>query len=196
MKSGRFSFILCVLSLLLPLNFFSCTFGNEDNGSKKSNISENQYGSLSIVTGSKNQSRKIDVSSIDKADVTVSGRGIASPLSKTDVAIGSGRAESVIIQNIPTGPNRLITVEAKTTVNTVSQKMAGLVMTAVCDIQSGENSVVVNWNSSKVGNVFAELLKLDYDLSSIDVSTVESYLPANTHAALINASQIAADIVE
>ncbi len=199
MKSGRFSFILCVLSLIVPLNFFSCTFGNEDNGSKKSNISENQYGSLSIVTGSKNQSRKIDVSSIDKADVTVSGRGIASPLSRTDVAIGSGRAESVTIQNIPTGPNRLITVEAKTTVNTVSQKMAGLVMTAVCDIQSGENSVVVNWESTKVGNVYAELLKLDYNISNLSTDIVESYLPKDGQgkiisSGLINASLLASEI--
>ncbi len=188
-KSTRFAFVCALVSFLLL--FVSCP--NTVTVHEENQSSQNQFGSLVVTTGN-SAARALNVSEIEIADVSVSGTGITSPLSKTDVAIESGRAGEIKIDNIPVGKNRVVTVEAKTTINSVLQKMAGVTMTAVTDICKGENEVTVNWANTKVGNVYAELLKLGVDLSSIETESVESYLPENTHASLINASQIASDI--
>lgn len=189
-RSTRFAFICALVSVLLL--FVSCPNTVTVNEDKQS--SENQFGSLVISTGS-NTARSLDVSMIEKADVSVSGVGIETPLSKTDVSISSGtNASNVVIENIPVGKNRLVTVEAKTTIESVLQKMAGVKMTAVTDINKGTNEVVVNWENTKIGNVYSELLKLDYDVSSLSPETVSSYLPSDTHASLIDSESLASDI--
>ena len=188
-KSTRFAFVCAFVSFLLL--FVSCP--NTVTVHEENQSSQNQFGTLVVTTGN-SAARALNVSEIEKADVSVSGTGITSPLLKTNVAISAGTAGEIKIENIPVGKNRVVTVEAKTTINSVLQKMAGVTMTAVTDISKGENEVTVNWANTKVGNVYAELLKLGVDLSSIETESVESYLPENTHASLINAAQIASDI--
>ncbi len=204
MNFRRFSYFIGVISILLPIYFTSCSFGNEGSSSKSSSKGGEKYGSLTVVTGSSSaSSRQLDVSVIDAADVSVTGKGIsasvADTLKKTNVEITGGKlkvGEPVQIDNIPVGKNRVVTVQAKTTINSVLQGMAGVTMTAVTDIETGNNEATVNWASSKVGNVFAALLASNYErIADLSPATVESYLPSDTHAALINASKIASDII-
>lgn len=208
-KRSFFGSLLVLAAIFtFSVNFSSCSFDSGSSDSGKSSKSEALYGSLRIEN--KSSSRQLEVSAIEKADVSVTGYGIseekAATLKKQNVSIsggkhlgGSGEVEAVVIEGIPVGANRVVTVEAKTTINSVLQKMAGVTMTAVCDIASGENSVGVNWESTKVGNVYAELLKLDYNISNLPTNIVESYLPKDVQgkiisSGLINASLLASEI--
>ncbi|MBR1722207.1 MAG: chitobiase/beta-hexosaminidase C-terminal domain-containing protein, partial [Treponema sp.] len=179
--------------------FSGCSFlsiGDSDSGDSGSSSSGALYGSLSLSGNI--GARALETSSIVAADVSVTGSGIsseaASSLKKENVEISDGKASGVVISNIPVGKNRLVTVEAKTSINNILAKLAGGTMTAVTDIVAGSNSVSVNWESSKIGNVYAELLSLGYDVSSLSPDTVKTYLPADTHAALIDSASLAADI--
>ncbi|WP_294429652.1 chitobiase/beta-hexosaminidase C-terminal domain-containing protein [uncultured Treponema sp.] len=185
-----------IIAVCFTLNFSSCIASidsHEDSYSESKN--EQLYGSLTITTGA-SQNRALDMDAITAADVTVTGYGIVSTIKKENVSISQGSSGGAVkIEGIPVGKNRVVTVQAKTTIDSALQGMAGVTMTAVCDIQAGDsNSVTVNWENSKVGNVYAELLKLGYDVSNLSVETVKSYLPANTHAALIDAEKIASEI--
>lgn len=192
--------------------FFSCENGissKTDNLSlfliqnaisKKAN-SDSQYGSLSVYTGnSSSTTRAIDIDSISSADIEVSGYGMESK-TKTGVTVGNGQSASdTTITGIPVGKNRVVTVQANETLDNIKSAIAGIQITEVCDINSGSNSVTVNWTSTKYGNVYKKLIELNYNPVNLDVETVKSYLPKDSneiiHAALINASQLASDIKE
>ena len=169
--------------------------GSSTNSSGSDSV---KYGSLSVYSGS-DSVRALDISSINGADVTVAGYGIAS-ITQENVKVPSGAgAGSVTINNIPVGKNRVVTVQAKEGSENALSAIAGIKMTAVCDIDEGSNSVNVNWASSAVGNVYSELLGLNYDVSSISRESVAEYLPKDSenetvHAALIDAVSLAADI--
>ncbi|MBQ9282335.1 MAG: chitobiase/beta-hexosaminidase C-terminal domain-containing protein [Treponema sp.] len=197
-KSGFLRQTLCI-GIAAGLFFSGCSFlsiGDSDSGDSGSSSSGALYGSLSLSGNI--GARALETSSIVAADVSVTGSGIsseaASSLKKENVEISDGKASGVVISNIPVGKNRLVTVEAKTSINNILAKLAGGTMTAVTDIVAGSNSVSVNWESSKIGNVYAELLSLGYDVSSLSPDTVKTYLPADTHAALIDSASLAADI--
>ena len=150
----------------------------------------NPYGSLAVTTGN-SSNRALCVSDIMAADVTVSGTGF-SPISQKNVLISGGVSSSAVkIEKIPVGNNRVVSVEAKTNIDNILSKMAGVKMTSVTNITSGDNSVSVNWENSKLGNVFESLLALGYDVSALDALAIKNILP-DTHASLIDSSKLAA----
>lgn len=190
-----------VLALCACLILVSCTDSIERRDEISNGGGGNRYGSLSVSTGD-SSARSIDVSEITSADVSVIGSLISSAeaatLKKENVKITNGRGSGVTIDKIPVGNNRVVVVEAKTTIDNVLQKIAGATMTAAVDIGAGSNSATVNWASSKVGNVYKELIDLGYNVGSLERARVESYLPkengSTIHAALIDAAQLAQDI--
>ena len=152
----------------------------------------NPYGSLAVTTGN-SSNRALCVSDITAADVTVSGTGF-SPISQKNVLISGGVSSSAVkIEKIPVGNNRVVSGEAKTNIGNILSKMAGVKMTSVTNITSGDNSVSVNWENSRLGNVFESLLALGYDVSALDTLAIKNILP-DTHASLIDSSKLAADI--
>lgn len=69
-------------------------------------------------------------------------------------------------------------------------------MRAICDVKAGENtSVSVNWASTALGNVFAELHSLRKDLSSVDIAKIKAAVPADVSSPFVNAKKIASDYV-
>ena len=181
--------VLCAVSALALLVIAgACSVDCGDKGF----VPNQNYGSLTVNKGSEQGARVLDVDSITGADVTVFGYEM-SPVSKENVTLVSGSGSAKIDQ-IPVGLNRVVTVEAKENINNVLNRIAGVKMTAVTNISSGENSVTVDWASTAAGNVFAELLALECDVSKISLSDVNGYLPQDVHALLINTKQLAKDI--
>lgn len=69
-------------------------------------------------------------------------------------------------------------------------------MRAICDVKAGENtSVSVNWASTALGNVFAELHSLGKDLSSVNITKIKAAVPADVSSPFVNAKKIASDYV-
>ncbi len=115
----RFFFVAVVF---LSSVFYSCNF---DSNAAESSAETNQFGSIRLVNGKDaNPSRAVYIPAIEKADVTISGYGMA-PIVIPDVAVVSGGG-SILIENIPSGKNRIITVEAKRTIDSVLQKIDGI----------------------------------------------------------------------
>lgn len=185
----RFSFFL----LCAFISFASCSnLTVEDCASNSSNQNLSATGTLTVL-GSESviSSRALNVSDISFAKVEVSGTGIAVPLvAESTVVLGKGNAT---VSNIPVGKNRVVTVYAYDSEN---KKLGTVLLRAVTDIKSGENSVVVNNNSTALGNVFNELLSNGYDLSKISdaqKSELESKIDSSKSWALIDSASISAD---
>ncbi len=185
---------LCLCFSILFLSVFSCKIdGIEEK-------SDSKYGSLTTLKlelnqKSKNQNeRSLYIPEIIKATVTVSGYGMEDI--SAEVAVSEGKSNSVKIEGIPVGKNRAVSVQALCTNDNVLSKIEGVVMYAVTDINSGDNSINVNWASSAVGSVYSNLIKENYDVSKLEKSSVEALVPPSTHAALIDTKQIARDIKE
>lgn len=172
--------LLFVLSFVFAGVIFSCSNVLSDSG--------RQYGSLKIVSGD----RSVDVSSIEKADVFLAGREM-SLQTKTGVSISKTGSGTVEFTEIPYGKNRVLKAQAKRTIGSVLSDMDGVTLYAVTDILQPENSVSLDWNSTAVGSVYWKLLEEGYDVSKVEQSTVKALIPA-VHAALVNTSEIAADI--
>lgn len=156
-----------------------------DGGSDSSNL-----GSISI-----NDSRAVFAGDIVSALVTVSGTGIKSgsePTGKSSVADGKG---TLSVSGIPAGKNRIVTVQAFNN----DGKINGIVIRAICDVESGKNSSVsVNWGTTALGNVFAELHKNGKNLSSVssgDISKINAAIPSDVSAPFVNAAKIASDYI-
>ena len=122
-KSGFLRQTLCI-GIAAGLFFSGCSFlsiGDSDSGDSGSSSSGALYGSLSLQVNI--GARALETSSIVAADVSVTGSGIsseaASSLKKENVEISDGKASGVVISNIPVGKNRLVTVEAKTSINNI-----------------------------------------------------------------------------
>ena len=179
--------------LILPLLLIVLMFGCENPSTQYSKPTPAQtYGSLTI--GDSSESRVLDVSKILGAKVSVTGTGISNLLEK-ETTIKDGKVSGVIINNIPTGKNRIVTVKAATKGSEIAEAdfIDSVVMRAVTDINPGANSVSVNWASTALGNVFHELLQLDYDISNITKAELENAIDSDVHATLINAKAIAED---
>ena len=179
--------------LILPLLLIVLMFGCENPSTQYSKPTPAQtYGSLTI--GDSSESRVLDVSKILGAKVSVTGTGISNLLEK-ETTIKDGKVSGVIINNIPIGKNRIVTVQAATKGSEIAEAdfIDSVVMRAVTDINPGANSVSVNWASTALGNVFHELLQLDYDVSNITKAELENAIDSSVHATLINAKAIAED---
>lgn len=129
---------------------------------------------------------------IVSAVATVTGTGIkngSEPTGRSDVSAGKG---TLSVSGIPAGKNRIITVQAYNS----DGKINGVTMRAICDVKAGENtSVSVNWTSTALGNVFAELHSLGEDLSSVDIAKIKAAVPADVSSPFVNAKKIASDYV-
>lgn len=168
--------------------FCSCNF---DSNAAVSQAEPNQFGSIRVVN-KKNEdpSRAVYIPAIEKADVTVSGYGMTPiVIPNVDVRAGGG---SVLIENIPSGKNRIVTVEAKQTIDSVLQKIDGIVIRNIVNIRSGaEKTVHIDWETTALGNVFEKLLALGYDISSLSSDEVQSLIPDGVNAALVDVEAIA-----
>ena len=181
--------------LILPLILIALMFSCENPSTQSVNLKPVQtFGNLTI--GNVSGSRTLQIEKILGAKVSVSGEKFA-PLS-TETTIKDGKVTGVTIQHIPTGKNRIITVQAakKSSGITDEDFIDGVVMRAVTDINTGNNSVDVNWASTALGNVFYELLQLGYDISSItaeDKEALAEHIDSTVHATLINTKALADD---
>lgn len=149
-----------------------------------SSSSSTEYGSIVFSENSSERllNRAVDNSEITTAEVTVSGYGM-SDIVKENVAIIGGKG-SATIERIPVGTNRVVKVQSN---------VSGAVLYAVTDINPGENLVTINWEASKLGRIYWELLKTqNKNISSINKDVFAACIP-DVHATLINAEQIAED---
>lgn len=182
---------LGIKNFLLVLASAVIIAGCSNSLDERSDSSENPsaVGSVFVNDG---DSRAIFVDGIVSAVATVTGTGIkngSEPTGKSDVSAGKG---TLSVYGIPAGKNRIITVQAYNS----DGKINGVTMRAVCDVKAGENtSVSVNWASTALGNVFAELHSLGKDLSSVNIAKIKAAVPADVSSPLINAKKIASDYV-
>lgn len=182
---------LGIKKFLLVLASAVIIAGCSNSLDERSDSSENPsaVGSVFVNDG---DSRAIFVDGIVSAVATVTGTGIkngSEPTGKSDVSAGKG---TLSVSGIPAGKNRIITVQAYNS----DGKINGVTMRAVCDVKAGENtSVSVNWASTALGNVFAELHSLGKDLSSVDIAKIKAAVPADVSSPFVNAKKIASDYV-
>lgn len=182
---------LGIKNFLLVLASAVIIAGCSNSLDERSDSSENPsaVGSVFVNDG---DSRAIFADDIVSAVATVTGTGIkngSEPTGKSDVSAGKG---TLSVSGIPAGKNRIITVQAYNS----DGKINGVTMRAVCDVRAGENtSVSVNWASTALGNVFAELHSLGKDLSSVDIAKIKAAVPADVSSPFVNAKKIASDYV-
>lgn len=183
-KPGIKNFLLVLASAVIIA-------GCSNSLDERSDSSENPsaVGSVFVNDG---DSRAIFADGIVSAVATVTGTGIkngSEPTGKSDVSAGKG---TLSVSGIPAGKNRIITVQAYNS----DGKINGVTMRAICDVKAGENtSVSVNWASTALGNVFAELHSLGKDLSSVDIAKIKAAVPADVSSPFVNAKKIASDYV-
>lgn len=182
---------LGIKNFLLVLASAVIIAGCSNSLDERSDSSENPsaVGSVFVNDG---DSRAIFADGIVSAVATVTGTGIkngSEPTGKSDVSAGKG---TLSVSGIPAGKNRIITVQAYNS----DGKINGVTMCAVCDVKAGENtSVSVNWASTALGNVFAELHSLGKDLSSVNIAKIKAAVPADVSSPFVNAKKIASDYV-
>lgn len=186
---------LGIKSLLLVLSASAVLISGCSNSldERSDGLDSGEFGSVSINDGS---GRAVFVDDISYAIATVTGTGInagSEPTGKSDISSGKG---TLSVQKIPAGKNRIITVQAFSSSN---GKLNGITMRAICDIEAGKNSSVsVNWGSTALGNVFAQLLASGKDLSTVssaDISKIKAAIPTEVSAPLVNAAKIASDYI-
>ena len=178
--------------LILPLLLIFLVLGCKNPLIQNNDINTTQYGSLTIG----DTTRALKIEKIFGAKVSVSGVGFTDLSTETEIQ--DGKVSGVTIKQIPVGKNRIVTVQAasKSSELTEDDFINGVVMRAVTDINIGGNTVDVNWSSTALGNVFYELLSLDYDISTItteEKASIAEAIPTDVHATLVNAKKIAKD---
>ena len=147
-------------------------------------------------------SRSVAVSSIKYAKAIVSGEGIekgkepaSSLVSIKDGKYSSSDGSVLRIDGIPSGNNRIVTVYAYTSETELIDENL-IVLRALCDVVSKENTVTVDKKSTPLGNVFYYLNELAYPISrisSLDKNGIVSKIDSSVDSEKINAAQIAYD---
>ncbi len=170
--------------MLVTFVFSGCNFISES-----SKGSDAEYGS--IVVGS--AARNVAVNAIKFAKVIVSGDGInpgEEPAS--DFAdVSNGLATGVVVNNIPVGKNRVVTVYAY---DENQGKIEPVILRGVVEIKAGETvSVDISKATTAAGNVLFELKKLNVKLADVSLSEIEACVKQNVHYSLIKTAEIAAD---
>lgn len=177
------------ISILCLFLFASCSDLLEENR-KVSKESAEGYGSL-VIYNSAPTAKKLEIDSIKFANAKVTGSGIDVGLEPftngMTVTNGAGVLE---INDIPVGKNRIVTVQA---LDSNKNAIYGIQIRAVVDINPGPNEVVVNWESTALGNVFAALHEAGEKISEIDRTKIENVISSSVHSSLINVEQIASD---
>lgn len=183
-KPGIKNFLLVLASAVI---IAGCSNSLDERSGSSENPSA--VGSVFVNDG---DSRAIFADGIVSAVATVTGTGIkngSEPTGRSDVSAGKG---TLSVSGIPAGKNRIITVQAYNS----DGKINGVTMRAICDVKAGENtSVSVNWASTALGNVFAELHSLGEDLSSVDIAKIKAAVPTDVSSPFVNAKKIASDYV-
>lgn len=193
MKKNGKSFLKMVLlfAAIVGIVFTGC----------KSDINPNslEYGTLSVKSSEiSDNSRAIYNKEITYAQATITGyssKGEKFTKTSALTAVSAGKASGITIESIPVCKNAVVVVQAYS--GTGNTLIDGIRISAVTDIKADTtNSVNVNWESTKTGNVFEALLAANVNtnaLTSDKVSSIENAIPTDTHACLINATQIASD---
>ncbi len=183
---------LGIKSLLLVLSAFAVLLAGCSNSLDERSDSEGSgaFGSVSI----NDAGRAIFADDISYAVATVTGTGIkdgSEPTGRSEVSGGAGKLS---VEKIPTGKNRIITVQAFSSSN---GKLNGVTLRAICDVEADKTtSVTVNWGSTALGNVFASLLSSRKNIASIDssdISKIKAAIPVDVSAPFVNAAKIASD---
>ena len=147
-----------------------------------------------IETSQNLQGRALDINAkITKARISVTSSDMQTPVSQ-DVTVSNGQG-TISISGIPCGKNRIISVtpfdEDGTTL------LSGWKISSVIDVNEGENSVTVNWNTTAKGRVYEELSAVK-DISSFSAEQNESIsnaVPKDTVAYYVNTTKIAEDFI-
>ncbi len=183
---------LGIKSLLLVLSAFAVLLAGCSNSLEERSDSEGSgaFGSVSI----NDAGRAIFADDISYAIATVTGTEIKAGSEPTGKSGVSGGAGKLSVEKIPTGKNRIVTVQAFSTSN---GKLNGVTMRAICDVEADKTtSVTVNWASTALGNVFASLLSSGTNIASIDssdISKIEAAIPTDVSAPFVNVAKIASD---
>ena len=136
-------------AIILALSLFGCSSDLlEDKSSNVSSGDNQNYGTLVIT----NSDRSLDVNTIKNAKVTVSSSDMTDISIDTEVSGGKG---TFSFDKIPVGDNRVVTIQA---LDENGKNITNWTMRNVLDIKPGSNNVVVDWNSTGLGNVYSELL--------------------------------------
>ena len=175
---------LTLFSVLL-LMFASCT-----GELSAPNLDEDgSYGSVEIVSP-----RAIDGELLQYASATVTGQGISEIIKVEDIKITDGKG-SFVIDKIPSGKNRIVTVQAYQAAGS-KLLVSGMTLRAVFDITKGETTKIsCNWETTALGNVYSSLLAKSFDISTLSTQTVSELIDESVHSALINYEKIATDII-
>ena len=175
---------LTVFSVFL-LMFASCT-----GELSAPNLDEDgSYGSVEIVSP-----RAIDDELLQYASATVTGQGISEIIKVEDIKITDGKG-SFVIDKIPSGKNRIVTVQAYQATGS-KLLVSGMTLRAVFDITKGETTQIsCNWKTTALGNVYSSLLTKGFDISTLSTQTVSALIDESVHSALINYEKIATDII-
>lgn len=177
------------ISILCLFLFASCSDLLEENKNIENESAEG-YGSL-VIYNSAPSAKKLEIDSIKFANAKVTGSGIGVGLEPftngITVTNGAGKLE---INDIPVGKNRIVTVQA---LDTSKNAIYGIQIRAVVDINPGPNEVVVNWESTALGNVFAALHEAGEKISEIDRTKIENVISSSVHSSLIDTNKIVED---
>ena len=175
---------LTVFSVFL-LMFASCT-----GELSAPNLDEDgSYGSVEIVSP-----RAIDGELLQYASATVTGQGISEIIKVEDIKITDGKG-SFVIDKIPSGKNRIVTVQAYQAAGS-KLLVSGMTLRAVFDVTKGETTKIsCNWKTTALGNVYSSLLAKSFDISTLSTQTVSELIDESVHSALINYEKIATDII-
>ena len=135
-------------AIILALSLFGCSSDLMEETKKESFDSDTTYGCLIV-----NDSRALNINDkIKNAKVTVSSSDMTDISVDSEVKNGSG---TFFFEKIPVGDNRVVTIQA---LDENGKNISGWTMRNVIDIKAGSNTVVVDWNSTGLGNVYSELL--------------------------------------
>ena len=181
MKKLVFSLMACVC-----LIFTSCNTVLDE-----ARVDNTEYGTVCISSGSM-ENRALELDTIKFANVKISGDGITKgfePYDEADVSEGYGTFK---IEKVPVGKNRIVTVTA---LDKSKAEISKLTMRAIVDVEKDKAStVVVDWESTAVGNVFAALYeKGKKPLANYDKDAIASAASGSTNSFLIDTAAIAND---
>ena len=170
----------------------SCTASLDDI--KNDLAFDGGYGSV-VVNGE--NARKLDVSLIGFANASVSGKGIEKgsepKVLNIDVTDGTG---SFVIDKIPAGKNRIVTVQA---LNSSKSEIFNVTMRAVCDVEVGkQTSISVDWSTTPYANTLYYINEKGGDVSLItdtDKQKILSLIDKTVSPLLINYESLATDFI-
>ena len=150
---------------------------------------DGSYGSVEIVSP-----RAIDGELLQYASATVTGQGISEIIKVEDIKITDGKG-SFVIDKIPSGKNRIVTVQAYQAAGS-KLLVSGMTLRAVFDVTKGETTKIsCNWETTALGNVYSSLLAKSFDISTLSTQNVSALIDESVHSALINYEKIATDII-